>query len=56
MGYKGVTTRYSDTNTGRRAACNQCLGAEVAGTLGLRITLVAIAAMPMATQIHNAEW
>jgi hypothetical protein len=46
--YEVVTARYIDTNDGRRAACNQCLG--------LRIRLVATAAMPMATQIHNAEW
>ena len=58
--HQGVKTRYIDTNTGRRAACNQWLSPEAARTtgadLGLRIRLVAIAAMPMATQIHNAEW
>jgi hypothetical protein len=58
--HEGETSRYIDTNTGRPAAFNQCLGPEAAGTagadLGLRITLVAMAAMPMATQIHNAEW
>ena len=57
--HQGVTTRYIDTNTGRRAACNQWLSPEPRTTgadLGLRIRLVAMAAMPMATQIHNAEW
>jgi hypothetical protein len=58
--HEGVTNRYIDTNTGRRAACHQWLTPEAAGTpdagLGLRITLVTIAAMPIATQIHNAEW
>lgn len=53
--HQGVKTRYIDTNTGRRAACNQW--PETTGAdLGLRIRLVAIAAIPMATQIHNAEW
>src|ERR1700761_8125817 len=50
--HEGVTNRYIDTNTGRRAAFNQSTRAD----LGLRIRLVAMAAMPMATQIHNAEW
>ena len=50
--HQGVTNRYIDTNTGRRAAFNQSTRAG----LGLRIRLVAMAAMPMAAQIHNAEW
>jgi len=58
--HEGVTNRYIDTNTGRRAACDQWPSPEAVGTadvdLGLRITLVAIAAMPIATQIHNPEW
>src|SRR5271156_4068153 len=48
--HEGVTNRYIDTNTGRRAAFNQSTRAD----LGLRIRLVAMAAT--ATQIHNAEW
>jgi hypothetical protein len=39
---------------------NQWRSPEAAGTIdadrGLRIRLVTNAAMPMATQIHNAEW
>jgi len=49
--YQGVTNRYIDTNTGRRAAFDQSTRAD----LGLRIRLVAMAAMPTATQIRNAE-
>src|ERR1700761_4656936 len=58
--HEGVTTRYIDTNTGRRAAFDQWLGADTTGTvdadLGLRIRLIAIAPTPIAAQIHNAEW
>jgi hypothetical protein len=57
--HQGVTNRYIDTNTGRRAACDQWRTPEAAGTpdanLGLRIRLVAKAAIPIPTQIHNAE-
>ena len=56
--HQGVITRYIDTNTGRRAACNQWLSPESAVTtgadLGLRIRLVTKAAMLMATATHNA--
>jgi hypothetical protein len=56
--HEGVTNRYIDTNAGRPAACDQWLSPEAARTsgadLGLRIRLVAKAAMPMATAIHNA--
>lgn len=54
--HQGVTNRYIDTNTGCRAACNQWLSpATTDADRGLRIRLVAKAATPMATQIHNAE-
>ena len=52
--HQGVTNRYIDTNSGRRAAFDQWL--TLAATLGLRIRLVATAPIPIATQIHNAEW
>ena len=58
--HQGVTNRYIDTNAVRRAACDQWLNPAAAGTTGaergLRIRLVTMAAMPMATQIHNAAW
>jgi hypothetical protein len=46
--HQGVSNHYINTNTGHRADCHQCLG--------VRAKLVAMAAMPMTTQIHNAEW